>query len=80
MASPDPLVDFETVVLELRRRGWSYRAIAGEIGVSESMTKNYANHGARPPYDVGERLVLLWMGVTLSKREQLPKVSFALAR
>lgn len=74
MAATDPLVDFEAVVLDLRRRGLSYRAIAGDIGVSESMTKNYANHGARPPYDVGERLVTLWTGVTLSRREDLPRL------
>lgn len=80
MAASDPLVDFECVVLDLRRRGLSYRAIAVEIGVSESMTKNYANHGATPPYDVGERLVQLWIVHTLSSREQLPKQRFALVR
>lgn len=80
MATPEPLVDFEAVVMGLRRHGLSYRAIAAEIGVSESMTKNYANHGARPPYDVGERLVRLWTGVTNSSREQLPRVTLALVR
>jgi ribosome-binding protein aMBF1 (putative translation factor) len=80
MAATDPLVDFEKVLLDLQRRGWSYRAIATEIGVSETTAKNYVYHGARPAYDVGESLVKLWMVTTLSTREQLPRLRFAAAR
>lgn len=80
MGTPDPLVDFETIVLELRRRGLSYLAIAKLIEVSETTVKNYGNLGARPSYEVGERLVKLWMGITFSERAQVPKVRVQVAR
>jgi hypothetical protein len=78
--SADPLVDFEAVVLTLRRHGWTYRSIAESIDVGESTVKGYVYHAARPPYDVGERLVNLWVGVTRSTRDQLPKLRFSFAR
>lgn len=73
-------VDFEALVMDLRRNGWSYQAIAEQIDASVSTVKDYANHGVRPKFDIGTKLVRLWLGVTRSTDEQLPRLQTLIAR
>jgi hypothetical protein len=70
---PPLVVDFEAVLDELRRHGFSARAIASHIGVSHVSVLGY-REGAVPQFNIGERLVALWCGVTNKTVEQLPRM------
>lgn len=65
------IADFEAMIDDLKRRGWSTRTIATEIDVSVSSIVDYRN-GATPQYHVGERIIAAWCGATGNDRTRVP--------
>jgi ribosome-binding protein aMBF1 (putative translation factor) len=74
-AKPEQVVDFEAVMLELRRHGFSQRSIAHQVKAPESTVKSYAYGTTSPTFDVGERLISFWCATTNRTREELPRTS-----
>jgi hypothetical protein len=68
---PAEVVDFIAVIDALRRHGFGLRSIGAQVGADPSTVHDYHN-GAVPRFHVGERLIVLWCGVTNQPREMLP--------
>lgn len=64
-------VNWEAVIWDIRRRGFSPSAIAAEVGIDKAMLYRYCE-GSVPAHDTGERMIVFWMRVTSSAREQVP--------
>lgn len=74
--STHPDVDFEALMMDLRRHGFTQAAVAGLTGLPLSTVKSYA-YGQRPNFDYGERLVSVWCSITHGTRTQLPRRTLA---
>lgn len=66
------VTDFEGIIEGLRRAGLPINTISARTGIPRSTLIGYLL-GSSPPHDSGERLIELWLGVTNSTREQLPR-------
>lgn len=65
-------VDWVEVLAELRRMGYSLRAIAEHIELAHSNLVLYAQGTSRPLHATGERLVAFYLQATGKVREQVP--------
>lgn len=66
------VIDWFRVLADLKRIGWSIKAIELVTGIPSSSLDRYRNSGAQPRHEVGERLILLWCGATAKLRTDLP--------
>lgn len=65
-------IDWGAVIAELRRHGVHYRAIACEIGVSQSTVLAWGTCGREPRHVDGELLLRLWATATRQERAFAP--------
>ena len=66
------VVDWVTLMAELRRMGMPARTIASHVSLSHSVLIDYAQGVKSPIHANGERLIAFWMQATGKAREQLP--------
>ncbi|QDJ44986.1 hypothetical protein CBR71_03755 [Bordetella hinzii] len=67
-------VDWNEVILGLRRMGFGITSIAAAIGVSKSNLCAWGR-GVEPTFSRGEALVDFWCQVTKQSREDLPQLT-----
>lgn len=67
-------VDWNEVILGLRRMGFGITSIAAAIGVSKSNLCAWGR-GVEPTFRRGEALVDFWCQVTKQSREDLPQLT-----
>ncbi len=65
-------IDWFRLMSELKRGGWSLRAMAAATRISKPVLVGLRNSGAEPKHVAGEALIELWCRVTGLGREQLP--------
>lgn len=58
---------------DLRRAGTTIASVSRQIRVPQATVMGWKNTGAEPKYADGERLVDLWIGITLKNRHYLPR-------
>ncbi len=66
------VVDWPSLLGELRRLGFSLRSVAGQVGTSHSMLVEYAQGVTRPQHASGERLIGFYLQATDKTRNDLP--------
>lgn len=66
-------VDWEALLMDLRRRGITLAAVSEQIGIPRTTLIDYQNRGMTPKHPDGEAIIKFWQGVTSSTREQLPQ-------
>lgn len=68
-------VDWFRLMVELKRAGWSLRAMSAATGISKPVLVGLRNSGSEPKHKAGETLVALWCQATGLTREALPMES-----
>lgn len=68
-------VDWFRLLVELKRAGWSLRAMSAATSISKPVLVGLRNNGAEPKHKAGEALVELWCHVTGLTRDSLPMES-----
>lgn len=66
-------LDWFQVISELRRHGYSAKAIADRVGVPKSTLLGW-KQGAEPRYSEGRRLIEFWCEITGKAETKLPLV------
>lgn len=66
-------VDWFRIVVDLERRGYGSKRISAEIEVPRSTIVGWKLENARPKFEEGLRLALLWAEVTGRSAEQAPR-------
>lgn len=66
------VVDWESVITDLRKQGITWAAIGHEVGVSHSTVMEWASCGRQPRHADGERLIEYWGRMLNQERQQLP--------
>lgn len=70
--SAQRIVDWEAIFDQLRRGGITTTALARELSIPRTTLLDYANHGMRPKYEEGERIIRYWANLTNSTIAQVP--------
>lgn len=65
-------VDWFRLMSELKRAGWSLRAMSAATGISKPVLVGLRNYGAEPKHRAGETLIALWCQSTGLGRESIP--------
>lgn len=65
-------VDWFRLMSELKRGGWSLRAMASATRISKPVLVGLRNAGAEPKHVAGEALIALWCRVTGLARDKVP--------
>lgn len=65
-------IDWFRLMAELKRGGWSLRAMASATCISKPVLVGLRNAGTEPKHVAGETLIALWCRVTGLGRDQLP--------
>lgn len=64
-------LDWQRIVTELRRRGFTFRSLVKIVGVSRQTLWRY-QLGTEPDHVEGERILALWCEVNGRVREEAP--------
>ena len=56
----DKPVDWNMVILTLRKWGWTIKAIADSINVAESTVQHWVDYGKEPQFENGRALLKLY--------------------
>lgn len=72
MSAAPMVVDWVSLLAELRKLGFSLRAIGEQIGLSHSSLVEYAQGLKRPNHASGERVLAFYCQATGKAREQVP--------
>jgi hypothetical protein len=68
-------VDWQMVMLDLRRAGHTLHALAARTSSSKSRLGRLATVVGEPPHSIGDRLLLLWQEATGLPRHRAPQIS-----
>ncbi len=75
VSGADCPVHWFSVLRDLIYKGRSLRRIAKDLQLSRSQVARLYNEGTEPKFEVGERLLRLWMSVTNKTEEEIPRRS-----
>jgi len=67
-------VDWNAVVLDLRRAGYTVARISRLVGAPRGTVDGWANRGKQPGWACGARLLRLWSDVTKQPLPEPPAV------
>ena len=65
-------IDWFRLMVELKRGGWSLRAMSAATRISKPVLVGLRNSGTEPRHVAGEALIALWCRVTGLGRDHLP--------
>lgn len=69
---PRIVIDFEGMLDELRRRGFTWPALERETTIPVTTLKDYLLNGATPLHPNGEKLIAFYCQVTSTARTDVP--------
>lgn len=72
-SEPQYVADFEAILDQLRRAGFTMSAIERETRIDRSSLLNYLTYGATPLHPNGEKLIDFYCQAMSIPRERVPK-------
>ena len=65
--------DFNRMILDLCKLGWTHEKIAFVLPVANASTVSEWEHGGKPNYENGDAFIELWMALTDKTVKDIPR-------